>query len=235
MRNTGKKGGDMFMNVLSGLFNGVVIGSVMLVGLQFYPANYVEADTTGIQPNVDLSLYKNVDKDDYILETSLVTGVTQEDISCLTENMYHEARSDGYAGMYAVALVTLNRVADPRYPDTVCEVVYQGPTRESWKTRQHEDLPEEDRIYYPRRHLCQFSWYCDGKSDKMYDTEAFYQAVEIADMVLQAATGSFPIVDITEGSTHYHAHYVDPDWRHERGMTYISRIGQHLCYRWHML
>ena len=60
--------------------------------------------------------------------------------------------------MIAVALVTRNRVFDDRYPDTYCGVVEQGPVRESWK---------KNGTYYPIRHRCQFSWYCDGKSDKI--------------------------------------------------------------------
>ena len=212
-----------------------MIALAFVVGLQFYPAPNVNADTTGIKPDINVSQYKDIKQGDYVFATSLIEGVTQNQIQCLTENLYHEARSDGYAGMYAVAMVTLNRVADPRYPDDVCEVVYQGPVRESWKTRQHKDLPDEQRVYYPRRHKCQFSWYCDGKSDKMYDNDAFWRAVEISNMVLEAATGKYPIVDITEGSTHYHTVDVFPEWRHDRGMMKISRIGDHLFYRWEIL
>ena len=32
----------------------------------------------------------------------------------------------------------------------------------------------------PIRHRCQFSWYCDGKSDDMRDEDAFFLAQEIA-------------------------------------------------------
>ena len=39
--------------------------------------------------------------------------------------------------MAAVADVTLNRVKDTRYPNTVCEVVYQAIMKESWKTKQY--------------------------------------------------------------------------------------------------
>ena len=52
---------------------------------------------------------------------------------CLALNMYHEARGQGIAGELAVTAVVLNRVNDKRYPDTVCEVVEEGPTRASWK------------------------------------------------------------------------------------------------------
>ena len=66
-------------------------------------------------------------------------------VKCLALNMYHEARSQGTAGLFAVSAVVINRVNDSRFPNSVCEVVYQGPTRESWKTRQHKDLPDYKR------------------------------------------------------------------------------------------
>ena len=86
-------------------------------------------------------------------------GVSPIQATCLAENVYFEARNQGTAGWSAVISVTLNRVKDKRFPNTVCEVVKQGPTRESWK---------KNGIYYPIRHKCQFSWYCDGKADKIH-------------------------------------------------------------------
>ena len=62
---------------------------------------------------------------------------------CLALNIYHEARDQPFIGQVAVAQVVMNRVDDPRYPDTVCEVVEQGPTY-SWT---------DD---FPVRHRCQF-------------------------------------------------------------------------------
>ena len=91
----------------------------------------------------------------------LVIGseVYGDEKKCLTENIYFEARGQGQAGWLAVAQVTLNRVEDRRFPNTVCEVVKQGLTYASGQ---------------PIRNKCQFSWYCDGKSDnpknmKVYD------------------------------------------------------------------
>jgi N-acetylmuramoyl-L-alanine amidase len=54
-----------------------------------------------------------------------------EALTCLALNIYHEARGEGPEGMMAVGQVTINRVADDRWPDTVCEVVYQ-PRQFSW-------------------------------------------------------------------------------------------------------
>lgn len=53
------------------------------------------------------------------------------DLDCLTANIYHEARGEGTLGMVAVGQVTLNRVKDSRWKDTICGVVYQ-PYQFSW-------------------------------------------------------------------------------------------------------
>lgn len=54
-----------------------------------------------------------------------------QEVMCLAQNVYHEARGENLTGRRAVAHVTLNRVADRRWPGTVCEVVYQ-PYQFSW-------------------------------------------------------------------------------------------------------
>lgn len=58
-------------------------------------------------------------------------GVLTSAIMCMALNIYNEARGEPLHGQYAVAHVTLNRVADPRWPDTVCKVIYQ-PAQFSW-------------------------------------------------------------------------------------------------------
>ena len=49
----------------------------------------------------------------------------------MADNLHHEARVDGMRGMEAVATVVMNRVSDSRWPDNVCDVVYQ-PSQFSW-------------------------------------------------------------------------------------------------------
>ena len=77
-----------------------------------------------------------------------------EAIMCLALNVYHEAKNQSFIGQVAVAQVVMNRVKDSRYPNNVCDVVKQGPTYK-WK-------PD-----FPIRNQCQFSWYCDGKSESL--------------------------------------------------------------------
>jgi spore germination cell wall hydrolase CwlJ-like protein len=73
------------------------------------------------------------------LETNAVSNSRHNEVLCLAENIYFEARAESYSGKAAVGNVTRNRVSDSRWPSTYCEVVQQGPKRESWKTKQHKD------------------------------------------------------------------------------------------------
>lgn len=131
---------------------------------------------------------------------------------CLALNVYHETRDQPVYGMRAVAEVVLNRVNDRRFPDTVCEVVKQGPTY-TWKP----DLTV--------RHRCQFSWYCDGKSDKPKNKKAWDVSLNVArDALLVGTTGRVGY------ATHYHSIHVLPNWAATKVFT--GKIGEHLFYRW---
>ena len=143
-----------------------------------------------------------------ILETAFI---------CLALNTYHEAKNQSLVGQIATAQVVMNRVADKRYPNTICEVVKQGPHRPSWEN------PEKE---YPVRHRCQFSWYCDGKSDVPKNEKAWRKAQDVAFLVYYNKIN----LDVTEGATHYHATYVRPDWA--RTKTRTTRIEKHIFYRW---
>ena len=134
---------------------------------------------------------------------------------CLALNTYHEAKNQSLVGQVATAQVVMNRVADDRFPNTICEVVKQGPTRPSW-----ED-PEKE---YPIKHRCQFSWYCDGKDDTPKNEKAWKKAQDVAFLVIYDKIK----LDVTEGATHYHATYVRPSWAKTKKRT--TRIEKHIFY-----
>ena len=139
-------------------------------------------------------------------------------LMCLALNTYHEAKNQSMIGQVATAQVVMNRVEDKRFPNTICEVVKQGPTRPSW---------EDPKKEYPVRHKCQFSWYCDGKSDEpRKDSKEWFKAKEYARIVLSGRI----VLDVTEGATHYHATYVKPAWAKTKTRT--TRIESHIFYRW---
>ena len=136
---------------------------------------------------------------------------------CLALNTYHEAKNQSLVGQIATAQVVMNRVEDNRFPNTICEVVKEGPTRPSW-----EDPNKE----YPIKHRCQFSWYCDGKDDTPKNEKAWKTAQDVAFLVLYDKIK----LDVTEGATHYHATYVRPSWAKTKKRT--TRIEKHIIYRW---
>ena len=49
-----------------------------------------------------------------------------EDVMCMAKNIFFEAAVESTAGKLAVAQVTLNRVKLNKYPNTICDVVYEG-------------------------------------------------------------------------------------------------------------
>jgi N-acetylmuramoyl-L-alanine amidase len=142
---------------------------------------------------------------------------SEEHIQCLAVNMYHEARNQGTAGRLAVSAVVMNRVNDRRFPNSVCEVVLQSQMKKSWKT----GLP------VPIKNKCQFSWYCDGKSDEVKDKKSYKKILDFARLMMH---NDIRFVDITDGATHYHADYVSPSWAKTKTRT--TEIGDHIFYRW---
>ena len=147
----------------------------------------------------------------------LYTEESEPELYCLALNIYHESRSDNLAGQAAVADVVLNRVNDKRWPSTICEVIKQGPISKWWKEEKGKEVPIRNR--------CQFSWWCDGKNDEPLQPLAWRKAQEIAYHIVNSNL----FRGVTEGSTHYHATYVDPKWN--RSMLEMGRIGEHIFYK----
>ena len=122
-------------------------------------------------------------------------------IDCLADNIYHEAGYEPDQGKIAVALVTMNRVQDPRYPKDICSVVKQ-------------------KVKY----TCQFTWFCQDKYTNRQKT-AYEQSRDIA---LHVYANYEKIKDFTNGALFYHADYVNPHWR---GLERTTVIGRHIFYK----
>ncbi|UCH75535.1 MAG: cell wall hydrolase [Rhodospirillales bacterium] len=126
-----------------------------------------------------------------------------EEIECLALNIYFEARGEPVDGRIAVGHVVLNRVADDRYPDKICDVVKQGGPRP--------------------KHKCQFSWWCDGRSDRPRDLQAWRESQVLARVVFWGYAE-----DPTGGALWYHADYTMPYWGSK--LTRGPKIGRHHFY-----
>lgn len=128
-----------------------------------------------------------------------------QDLNCLTKNIYYESRGEPIDGQYAVAEVTLNRVASKHYPNTVCDVVYQ-----------------ENFDVIRKRNVSAFSW-TELDLTKPVDRKLWKRAWKIAEEVYDEQAE--PRVD---GALFYHSKYIRPRW--SRGKRRIARIGRHIFY-----
>ncbi|WP_372801665.1 cell wall hydrolase [Paracoccus seriniphilus] len=83
------------------------------------------------QPRAEPLLYKGIDPvkvengPEHIFLASSARSYSGEDLRCLAEALYHEARGEGAKGQAAVAEVILNRVDSRAFPGTVCGVINQ--------------------------------------------------------------------------------------------------------------
>lgn len=126
-----------------------------------------------------------------------------KDLQCLSEALYFEARGESVKGQFAVAEVILNRVSNPRFPNTVCGVVHQGTGR---------------------KFQCQFTYSCDGHKEIVNEPNAWTQVSKIAGLMLDGAARP-----LTDGATHYHTNAVHPRWARVFPLT--TTIGVHRFYR----
>ena len=131
------------------------------------------------------------------------THDNRRELLCLAKNIYYEAGGESDKGKAAVGHVTLNRAKSPRYPNDICNVVYQRYGRS-----------------------CQFSWTCDGRSDKVPNKEYnknWQNSLKIALLVMENI-----IKDPTHGAMFFHERSINPGWRR---LTRTAHIGNHIFYR----
>jgi Cell Wall Hydrolase len=128
-----------------------------------------------------------------------------EQWSCLSEALYFEARGETVKGQFAVAEVIMNRVNSTQFPNTPCGVIKQGTGR---------------------KFQCQFTYTCDGRTEKISEKQAYERVAKVARATLDGTEG---VGNLTDGATYYHTTSVRPVWARKFKKT--AQIGVHLFYR----
>ncbi len=123
------------------------------------------------------------------------------EVRCLAQNIYWETRAVDRRDALAVSHVVLNRVADERFPDTVCDVVAQR-----------------------HRGVCQFTWWCAARGARPRELDSWQTSMELAREVLSRRTA-----DPTRGALFYHSARISRPWTVPRQR--VGRIGNHVFYR----
>lgn len=136
--------------------------------------------------------------------SEITAKMRERQLACLARNIYYEAGNEPFEGKIAVAQVTINRMESGKFPDDLCQVVYQ-------KNKFYEKV------------VCQFSWYCDRDAMiRPIHKGNYEESMEAAKKVLLEG---FRLPSIKD-ALFYHADYVNPGWKKER----VAKIGRHIFY-----
>jgi len=130
--------------------------------------------------------------------------IHKNELTCLAKNIYFESRGEVMLGQEAVARVSLNRVDDSNYPNSICKVVYQCN----------------------KNKVCQFSW-VSNKNKTPSNNAEWQKAMYVAMLSHYKYINNEP--DPTDGATMFHSTTVKPYWRKSYDKT--VKIGNHVFYR----
>lgn len=130
-----------------------------------------------------------------------LTERDKKEIDCLARNMYFEAGHEPRDGVMAVGMVTMNRLISQKFPQTVCEIVYQ----------------KTGKIY-------QFSWVPIRNNSTKIDQEVYNKVLQKA---ITIYFNHRDMEDVSRGALFFHADYINPKWQREK----VAHIGRHIFYR----
>lgn len=168
--------------------------SYSVYGIQSYAENAIERDAREYSLGVG-EVIQDLQEDikeqkiaKYKIQTQNIHLANNRELKCLADNIYYEAGNQSTQGKLAVAAVTINRVKSPRFPKSVCSVVYQRTGR-----------------------TCQFSWTCMRKYTP--NPVRYAEAKRVAEKVLLSGANHGIL---GRNVLFYHADYVNPGWNLRR-------------------
>ena len=166
-----------------------------LYGINSYAEDAIERDAREYSLGVG-EVIQDIKEDAEKQKTALRKVQTQNihlannrELKCLADNIYFEAGNQSTKGKLAVAAVTINRVKSPKFPKSVCSVVYQRTSR-----------------------VCQFSWVCEGKK-QVRSAQQYAESKKVAEKVLLSGANHGIL---GRNVLFYHADYVNPRWNLRR-------------------
>lgn len=124
------------------------------------------------------------------------------DVYWLSLNIYFESGNQPTLGKIAVGMVTLNRVRDNRFSNTIENVI---------------------------KEYKQFSWYDPKKKNYIPKNEKVWnECVSIAKLIL-SLDQNHAIMKMFDDITHFHNLTVEPEWI--KSMIKVTQIGDHIFYK----
>jgi spore germination cell wall hydrolase CwlJ-like protein len=149
------------------------------------------------------------------VEVQALPVYTEDDVKCLAENIYGEARNQDFTGQLAVAFVTINRSKDPRFSHSICGVVHANKAF-SWTLPWREQIANLRGKHHREK---------DTPGARLLNERAKQSALAVARVALDNPTLS-PVGD----ATFYHDKHIHPSWVKEKVL--VTVIGRHEFYSW---
>ena len=164
--------------------------------------------------------------------------VSSKDVDCLAQNIYYESGNEPEEGKAAVGIVTINRVRDNRFGNSICEVVKARTV-----ITRSKDVPEtvivkpagwfskeetETRTKTVKNQfsVCQFSWTCQSVKKPKLESNRWEESRRIAHNLL---TGEYlPWRIKYSDALYFHATSVRPTWAKQKRT--VSKVGGHIFY-----
>ena len=204
-----------------------------VIGLMFLSGGVAAAGTD----NGNSKAAQAFDAIGFVAESIQPKSVDPKELLCLARNIFYESGGEPEAGKIAVGVVTLNRVEDPRFPKTVCEVVKQKTVVTQPREVIHKETVKVGFFKIPevrtktvtvidKKTVCQFSWVCAVTKRINKDTdERWTESLDVAQRLLEGEhdTHKEKLGDIL----YFHATYVNPMWA---GLKRTIKIGGHIFY-----
>ena len=131
---------------------------------------------------------------------------------CLSINIYHEARDQGYDGMAATAIVVMERANYE--PEAVCDVVFK-PKQFSWANRLTTAPTQAVRNEWAAKLMPK-------------EINAYNAARDVAYQALTDQLDSEIVASVGSADHYFNPSKADPQWQHH--MDYIVKVGDHAFY-----
>ena len=112
------------MNKIAAWATGTAV--VLVLGVQQYQINKTSDDVSEIK--------------EFLIHTNSQMKYTAADKDCLAKNIFYEAGVEDIKGKFAVAQVTINRLQQRKWGNSICSVVH-APKQFSWTLRKHHEKP----------------------------------------------------------------------------------------------
>ena len=145
----------------------IIVLTCVLIPTSLIYSNELDTNSNIKEPPIQAKTVKQQKRE--------VINITNEELLLLSKLVTGEARGESYEGQVAVAAVVINRVKDPRFPNTIKDVIYQKnafsvvkngrinaqPTSSTYRAAQealYGNDPTNNAIYFWNPDISTCSW-----------------------------------------------------------------------------